>query len=55
MGEQLECLWLCLGIGDVPIELLWLRIRDGLCHMDDSVVGVCCRPPDQEEQVERCF
>lgn len=41
MGEQLEC--------------LWVRIIDGLCHLDDIVVGVCCRPPDQDEQVDEVF
>lgn len=42
-------------IGDVPTESLWVRIMDGLCHVDNIVVGVCCRPPDQEEADEMFF
>lgn len=45
VGEQLEYLGFFLGIGDVPTESIWVRIMDGLCHVDDIVVGACCRPP----------
>lgn len=42
------------GIGDVPVESLWVRIKEQ-DNVDDIVVSACCRPPDQEEQVDETF
>ena len=39
-------LW--LGTDDEPADSLWVRIR-GQPTVGDIVVGVCYRPPDQEE------
>ena len=52
--EQLECIELCLGMDDEPTESLWVRTIE-LTSIDDSVVGVCYRPPHQEEQVDEAF
>lgn len=39
---------LCLGTDEVPAKTLWVRIK-GQTNMDDTVVGICCRLPYQEE------
>ena len=52
--EQLECIELHLGEGDVAVESLWVRIK-GQAGMGDTVVGVYYRPPDQEEEVDEAF
>lgn len=38
----------------MPIESLWVRIKEQ-DNVDDIVVSACCRPPDQEEQVDETF
>ncbi|XP_048786380.1 uncharacterized protein LOC125686444 [Lagopus muta] len=52
--EQLECIELHLGESGVAVESLWVRIK-GRAGMADTVVGVCYRPPDQEEEVDEAF
>ena len=42
------------GTGDVPAESLWVRIKRQT-NMVDIVVGVCYRPPKQEEEVDEVF
>lgn len=37
-----------------PAESLWVRIS-GQTNTGDIVVDVCCRPPDQEEEVVEAF
>ncbi|GAB0209126.1 hypothetical protein GRJ2_003378300 [Grus japonensis] len=52
--EQLECIELCLGMDEERVESLWVRMK-GQANMGDTVVGVCYRPPDQEEEVNEAF
>jgi len=52
--EQLECIELCLGVGEDGVESLWVRIK-GQPHMGDIIVGVYYRPPHQEEEVDEAF
>ena len=52
--EQLECIELCLGADEEPVESLWVRIKRQP-HMGDVIVGVYYRPPDQEEEVSEAF
>lgn len=45
---------LCSGVGKEPVKSLWVKIR----RQTDMVafeVGICCRPPDQEEVVAEVF
>lgn len=48
MGEQQGYVKLCLGMDDGPAES-----RQGL--VGDTVLGVCCRLPDEEEVVDDTF
>jgi len=50
--EQLECIELFLGADEEGVESLWVRIKRQP-HMGDVIVGVCYRPPDQEEEVDK--
>lgn len=44
---------LCLEMDDEPAQSLWVRITR---HANvNDVVGVCYRPPDQEEVDEASF
>ncbi|GAB0199565.1 hypothetical protein GRJ2_002421900 [Grus japonensis] len=52
--EQLECVELCLGMDEELTESLWVRIKER-AGKGDIIVGVCCRPPDQEEQVDQAL
>jgi len=52
--EQLECIELCLGVDEEPVNSLLVRIKRQ-AHMGDAVVGVHYRPPDQEEEVDEAF
>ena len=54
MRELLECLELCLGMDEEPIESLWFRIKERT-DKGDIIVGVCCRPPDPEEPVDQAL
>ncbi|KAK4831824.1 hypothetical protein QYF61_019347 [Mycteria americana] len=50
-----ECLdSLELDDGDDRVECLWVRIR-GKANKADIVVGVCYRPPNQDEQTDELF
>ena len=51
MQEQLECVVLCLETYDEPVESLWVRISRQT-NVYDIVVGICCRLPDQAEEVD---
>jgi len=52
--EQLECMGLLLGMDEEPNESLWLRIK-GRAWTGDITVGVCYRPPDQDEQEDEAL
>ncbi|KAK4832456.1 hypothetical protein QYF61_023503 [Mycteria americana] len=52
--EQLECMELCLGMADELTESLWVRIKEQT-SMGDTVMGICYRPPDQEEEVDEAL
>lgn len=45
---------LCLGTGEELTESLWVRLRrqEGL---GDSIMGVCYRPPNQEDQEDEAL
>ena len=49
--EQLECIELCLGTDDEPSESLWVSTKEKT-GKGDIVVGVCYKPPDQEEPAD---
>ncbi|KAK4820612.1 LOW QUALITY PROTEIN: hypothetical protein QYF61_001918 [Mycteria americana] len=50
-----ECLdSLELDDGDDRVECLWVRIR-GKANKADIVVGVCYRPPNQDEEADEVF
>jgi len=51
VNDQLQCMELCLGIDEEPTESLWVRIK-ARAGTGDIIVGVCYRPPDQEEWVD---
>ncbi|GAB0190981.1 hypothetical protein GRJ2_001563400 [Grus japonensis] len=48
VNDQLECMELCLGMGEEPPESLWVSIK-GRAGTGDTIVGVCYRPPNQED------
>jgi len=52
--DQLECMELCLGLDEEPKEGLWLEIK---CRAEkgDITVGVCYRPPDQDERADEAL
>ena len=47
VNDQLECMELCLGMDEDPTKSRWVRIK-GRTGRGDIIVGVCCRPPNQE-------
>ncbi|KAK4830875.1 LOW QUALITY PROTEIN: hypothetical protein QYF61_013804 [Mycteria americana] len=49
--ECLDSLELNDGDGDDRVECLWVRIR-GKANKADIVVGVCYRPPNQDEEAD---
>ncbi|TRZ09133.1 hypothetical protein HGM15179_017974 [Zosterops borbonicus] len=51
---HLECMELCLGVDDKQVESLWVRIKRQTSK-GDTVVGVCYRLPEQEEEVDEAF
>lgn len=48
MGAQLEHTELCLEIDEELTKSLWAKIKEKTGTGD--IVGVCYRPPDQQEQ-----
>ncbi|GAB0182153.1 hypothetical protein GRJ2_000680600 [Grus japonensis] len=51
LSDQLECMELNLGMDEEPTESLWVRIK-GKAGTGDTIVGVCYRPPDQEDRAD---
>jgi len=45
---------LFLGMAEEPTESLWVRIK-GRAGKGDVIVGVCYRPPNQEDQVNEAL
>lgn len=43
-----------MGIDEEVTESLWVRIK-GKARESDIIVRVCCRPPDQEDQVDQAL
>ncbi|GAB0204540.1 hypothetical protein GRJ2_002919600 [Grus japonensis] len=54
VNDQLECMELHLGTDEEQTKSLWVRIK-GSTGTGDIIVGVCYRPPDQEDQVDKAF
>jgi len=52
--DQLECMELRLGLDEEPMESLWVKIK-GRTGLGDITVGVCYRPPDQDEQADEAL
>lgn len=40
--------------GNDKIESLWVRLR-GRANKADILVGLCCRPPNQDEEMDEEF
>ena len=43
-----------LGVGNDKVECLWIRIGGKACR-GDILVGVCYRPPNQDEEMDEAF
>lgn len=54
VAEQLEHMKLCLGTGEEPMGSLWIRFK-GRTGKGDIIMGACCGPLDQEEQVDEAL
>ncbi|GAB0207491.1 hypothetical protein GRJ2_003214800 [Grus japonensis] len=50
----MECMELCLGMGQEPAESSWVKISRQT-NMGAVVLGICYRLPDQEEVVDEAF
>ena len=50
--ECFDCLE--LKDGDDRVQCLWVRIR-GKASKADIMVGVCYRPPNQDEEADKIF
>ena len=52
-AKQLECTVRHLGIDEEPSESLWVRIKGRAgAGTGDIIVGICYRPPDQEDHAD---
>jgi len=49
--SMLECLELCLGMDGEPTEISWVR-TEGRAGTIEVIMGICYRPPDQEDLVD---
>lgn len=54
MREQLGYMKLCSGTGKEPVKSLCIKISRQT-NMVAFAVGICYRPPDQEEVVAEVF
>ena len=52
--KWIDCEELCLRNSHCQVESLWVRIRDR-SSKGHLVAGVCYRPSDQEEAVDKAF
>jgi len=53
-NDWLECMELCLGMDEEPTESLWVRNK-GSAGTGDVIVGVCYRPPNQEDGADEAL
>ena len=44
----------CSDFAELEVESLWVRIR-GRANRANILVGVCCRPPNQDEETDEAF
>jgi len=54
MRKWIHCEELCLRNSHDQAESLWVKVKD-LFSKGHLVVGLCYRPPDQEEAVDEAF
>ena len=54
VSDQLECMELHLGMDEELTESLWVRIK-GRAGPGDIIVGVCYRPPNQEDRADEAL
>jgi len=54
VNDQLECMELGLGMDEELTDSLWIRIK-GRAATGDILVGVCYRPPGQEDQADEAL
>ena len=54
VSDPLECMELHLGMDEELTESLRVRIK-GRAGTGDIIVGVCYRPPDQEDQADEAL
>ncbi|GAB0179062.1 hypothetical protein GRJ2_000371500 [Grus japonensis] len=54
VNDQLECMDLHLVMDEELTESLWVRIK-GRAGAGDVIVGVCYRPPDQEDRADEAL
>ncbi|GAB0181470.1 hypothetical protein GRJ2_000612300 [Grus japonensis] len=54
VNDQLQCMELLLGMDEEPIKSLWVRIK-GRAGTEATIVLVCYRPLDQEDQVDEAL
>ncbi|GAB0179153.1 hypothetical protein GRJ2_000380600 [Grus japonensis] len=54
VNDQLQCMELHLGMDEEPIKSLWVRIK-GRAGTGDIIVGICYRPPDQDNQADEAL
>lgn len=47
-NDQLECMEICQGMNEQLTKSLWVRIK-GKARIGDTMVGVCYKPPCQED------
>ncbi|PKU41195.1 hypothetical protein llap_8496 [Limosa lapponica baueri] len=54
VNEQLECMELHLGMDEEPMESVLVKIK-GDVEAGDITVGVCYRPPDQDDAADEAL
>ena len=52
VGECFDCLE--LNDGDNRVKCLWVK-TSRKTNKADTMVGVCCRPPNQDEEADKIF
>lgn len=52
--QHLKCIEICLGVDDEQAESLRIRIKHQTSK-GEIAVGVCYRPPEQEDKVDKAF
>ena len=52
--DKVESLWVEFRAGNDKVESLWVRIRES-ANKADILLGVCYRPPNQDEKMDKVF